>query len=106
MSLANYKTQTAAGVLSIRCQALHVALYLVLGLSLPMYAQRPVDTATITFQHVFKGSSPEFVEIKVSEDGMATFDIRQLSQDAQPARFEVGSAVRSKIFQLAQEARN
>jgi hypothetical protein len=93
MSLRNTKS---AAVLWILC----------LVLCAPIFAQQAVDTATITFQHVFKGSSPEFVEIKVSEDGAATFDIRQLSQDPQPAKFEVGQAVRSKIFQLAQEARN
>jgi len=64
------------------------------------------DSATITFQRVFKGSSPEFILIKVSEDGTAAFDIRQLSEDSSLQPFEVGSPVRAKILQLAQELHN
>jgi len=62
--------------------------------------------ATITYRRVFKGSSPEFIEIKLNEDGMATSDIRQLSEDAEPQAFEVGPAVRAKIFALAGELHN
>src|SRR5579864_7528612 len=43
---------------------------------------RAADSATITFQRVFKGSNPEFIRITVSEDGTATYDIRQLSEDS------------------------
>src|SRR5262245_12809604 len=64
------------------------------------------DSATITFQRVFKGSSPEFIQIKVSEDGPAAFDIRQLDEDSRLEAFEVGPAVRAKIVQLAQELNN
>lgn len=69
-------------------------------------AARAADGATITFLRVFKGSNPEFTEIKVGEDGSASFDIRQESEDSSPRAFEVGPAVRSKIFQLAMELHN
>ena len=62
--------------------------------------------ATITYRRVFKSSSPEFIEIKVTEPGGATFDIRQLEEDADPAAFEVGPAVRQKIFELAADLNN
>jgi hypothetical protein len=61
------------------------------------------DGATITYRRVFKGSNPEFVEIKTGEDGSASYDIRQLSEDPDPQPFQLGNAVRAKIFELAGE---
>lgn len=62
--------------------------------------------ATLTYRRVFKGSMPEFIEIKITEPGAATFDIRQIEEDADPEAFEVGPAVRQKIFELAGELNN
>ena len=67
---------------------------------------RAADGATITYRRVFKGSNPEFIEIKVNENGSATGDIRQLSEDPDPQPFQVGDTVRSKIFELAVELHN
>jgi hypothetical protein len=67
---------------------------------------RAADGATITYQRVFKGSNPEFIEIKIGEDGSASYDIRQLSEDRDPQPFPVGDAVRAKIFELAGELHN
>jgi hypothetical protein len=61
------------------------------------------DGATITYRRVFKNSSPEFIEVKISDQGKATFDIRQLDEDADPEPFEVGPAVQKRIFDLAVE---
>jgi hypothetical protein len=78
-----------------------------LSLALPARLAVPAaDTAKITYRRIFKGSIPEFIEINVSDDGAATFDIRQLSEDADPQPFEVGSAVRAKIFELAGQLHN
>jgi hypothetical protein len=57
--------------------------------------------ATITFRKVFKTSYPEFVEIKVRENGSGTYDIRQLDDDASPQPFEIGAPLAQKIFDLA-----
>lgn len=59
------------------------------------------DTPTVTFRKVFKQSFPEFVEIKVSENGQATYDIRQLDEEASPQPFAVSRPLVEKIFQLA-----
>lgn len=59
------------------------------------------DEAWVVYRKVFKGSTPEFAEIKISRGGDCTFDIRQLSEDADPRQFAVGDAIRSKIFSLA-----
>lgn len=68
----------------------------------PIPRPAPVPgAATITYQRVFKGSIPEFIEIKITDPGTATFEIRQLDDDPGSEAFEVGSAVRAKIFELA-----
>ncbi len=59
--------------------------------------------ATITYRRVFKSSTPEFIEIKISEQAKCTFDIRQLDEDADPQPFEVGPEVQKKIFELASD---
>jgi hypothetical protein len=64
------------------------------------------DGATITYRRVFQGSSPELIEIKLNEDGTASFDIRQLAEDADPQVLSVGPVVRGKIFQLADRLNN
>jgi len=67
---------------------------------------RAADGATITYRRVFKGSNPEFIEIKIGENDSASYDIRQLSDDPDAQPFEVGGAVRAKIFELAGELHN
>jgi len=62
--------------------------------------------ATITYRRVFKGSTPEFIEIKITDQGKATFEIRQLDDDHDPEPFEVGSAVQSKVFELAEDLKH
>ena len=79
--------------------------WLCLLLLVPL-ALAAADGATLTYRRVFKGSVPEFIEVKVSEDGDASFDIRQLSEDAAPQKFLVGAAVRAKLFALAGELNN
>ena len=58
---------------------------------------------TITYRRVFKGSNPEFIEIKIAEDGTASYDVRQLSENPDPQPFAVGEAVRTRVFELAGE---
>ena len=62
--------------------------------------------ATITFRKIFKSSYPEFVEIKVTESGAGTYDIRQLSDDPSPQPMEVDPSVVQKIFALAGKLHN
>jgi hypothetical protein len=79
-------------------------LYLLAGAWLLVPAARAnPEGATITYRRVFKGSSPEFIEVKVSDQKKSTFDIRQLDEAADPAAFEVSPAVQKKIFDLAGE---
>ncbi|MGH9718017.1 MAG: hypothetical protein ACRD4R_15000 [Candidatus Acidiferrales bacterium] len=61
----------------------------------------PATGATITFKKVFKSSYPEFVEIKVAEDGACTADIRQLSDDPSPQPFRLNQSVVRRMFDLA-----
>lgn len=59
------------------------------------------DESWVVYRKVFKGSTPEFAEIRISRDGNCTFDIRQLSEDADPRQFAVSDPIRAKIFSLA-----
>ena len=59
--------------------------------------------AALTFRKVFKSSYPEFIEIKVSETGTGTFEIRQLDEEASPQTFQVSRALTQKLFGLAQQ---
>jgi hypothetical protein len=83
---------------------------LVFSLGLPVassaVASPAPGDATITFRKVFKTSYPEFVEIKVSESGRGTYDIRQLDEEASPQAFEVGAPLARRIFDLAAKLHN
>src|SRR5215467_14747067 len=64
-------------------------------------------SARLTFRRVFKGSSPEFIEISVREDSdVAGYEIRQLDEDAGAAPFQVGPALRTKMFDLSTELKH
>jgi hypothetical protein len=57
-----------------------------------------------TYRRVFKSSVPEFIEIRIQENSSAaTYEIRQLDEDPGATPFEIGSPLRSKIFQLVSE---
>jgi hypothetical protein len=75
----------------------------VAGLSLcPALRAAASSGPALTYRRVFKSSVPEFIEIKVLEDAdAATFEIRQLDEDAGTSPFEVGAPLRAKIFELA-----
>src|SRR3984957_8006382 len=65
-------------------------------------AVAPAESAKLTFRRVFKSSSPEFIEIVVFEDGHpATYDIRQLDEDASALPFEISAGLRAHMFELA-----
>jgi len=62
--------------------------------------------ATVTYRRVFKGSTPEFIEVKINDQGKSTYDIRQLDEEADPQPLEVGPAVQKRIFDLAAGLKN
>jgi hypothetical protein len=66
----------------------------------------PAGGAEITYRKIFKTSYPEFVEIKISENGSGTYDIRQLDEDANPQPFEIGAPLAERIFSLAAKLHN
>lgn len=82
------------------------AILLVAVMPIGPLVLRAANGATITYRRIFKGSNPEFIEIKIGEDGSATYDIRQLTEDPDPQPFQVSDTVRAKIFALAGELHN
>ena len=63
----------------------------------------PSAGPTLIYRKVFKSSSPEFVEIKVSQNGAASVDIRQIEDEPGPQSFEVGRPLVEKLFTLADQ---
>jgi hypothetical protein len=61
----------------------------------------PADEATITYLKVFKSSYPEYTEIKISQSGAATYDIRQLSDASTPQAAQISASLTARIFDLA-----
>jgi len=60
--------------------------------------------AKLTFRRVFKGSSPEFIELSIQQNSdEATYEIRQLDEDPGATAFQVSGVLRAKMFQLAAE---
>ena len=80
--------------------------YFSLSLSRCLACTPSPSGATITFRKIFKSSYPEFVEIKVTESGAGTYDIRQLSDDPSPQPMELDPSVVQKIFGLAGKLRD
>jgi hypothetical protein len=72
----------------------------------PCVAGASSDNPAITYRKIFKSSYPEFVEIKLYENGRGTFDIRQLDEAANPQPFEIDAALAGKIFALAAKLHN
>lgn len=62
--------------------------------------------ATLTFRKVFKSSTPEFTEIRIRESGPCSFDLRTLDDPPDPQPFDVGPALREKMFALAAQLQN
>src|SRR2546430_4339122 len=61
----------------------------------------------MTFRRVFKGSSPEFIEISVHESSaVGSYEIRQLDEAPGATPFQVGAPLRSKMFALAGELKH
>lgn len=97
-------------MIRMRPNLAHQALLALLGAALlaPAAAvaaplQDPSAGATLVYRKVFKNSSPEFVELHLSESGRATADIRTLDDDPAPMEFEVSQALTQQMFALAGE---
>ena len=59
-------------------------------------------SAKLTFRRLFKGSTPELIEIIVKADSdNATYEIRQLDEDPGALPFQVSATLRAKMFELA-----
>jgi hypothetical protein len=81
-------------------------LLLLLLIAASAFAGSPSDSPTIIYRKVFKSSYPEYVQIKVSQNGAATYDIRQLDEESEPVAFQVNAPLAQRIFDLASKLHN
>jgi hypothetical protein len=66
-----------------------------------LIAASPSSGVVFTYRRIFKSSTPEFIEIKINQDSdTGSYEIRQLDDDPGAIPFEIGQALRSKIFEL------
>jgi hypothetical protein len=64
----------------------------------------PASTPKLIFRRIFKSSSPEYIEIVVPEDShAATYDIRQLDEDAEATPFEITAGLKARMFEMASQ---
>jgi hypothetical protein len=77
------------------------ALLFTLFLAALSQEARAAGEATLVFRKVFRSSTPEFTEIRISEAGACSYELRSLSDEPDPHSFDVGPALRSKVFALA-----
>ncbi len=76
-------------------------------LGLPATATAAAPSSKVTFRRIFRGSSPEFIEIVIRDDSKsATYEVRQLDDDPGSQPFNVSDGLRAKIFDLAHSLRN
>jgi len=81
-------------------------LLLLLLVAASAFAGSPSDNPTIIYRKVFKSSYPEYVQIKVSQNGAATYDIRQLDEESEPVAFQINAPLAQRIFDLASKLHN
>jgi hypothetical protein len=81
-------------------------LFLLLLSVASAFAAGPADAPTIIYRKVFKSSYPEYVQIKVSQNGAATYDIRQLDEESEPVAFQINAPLAQRIFDLASKLHN
>jgi hypothetical protein len=64
------------------------------------------SNATVTYRKIFKSSYPEYVEIKITDAGAGTFDIRQLNEESNPRAMHLDASLVQAIFDLAAKLHN
>jgi hypothetical protein len=82
------------------------SLLFVLFFAASVFAGAPADGPTIIYRKIFKSSYPEYVQIKVSQNGAATYDIRQIDEESDPVAFEINPPLVQRIFDLASKLHN
>jgi hypothetical protein len=82
--------------------------FVIASLLLCLLASVPAAAApsggVFTYRRIFKSSIPEFIEIKIPQNsGAATYEIRQLDEEAGASPFAVSASLRAKIMELVGE---
>jgi hypothetical protein len=86
-------------------RALPVSLLLCF-LAAILSAAAPSGPGVFTYRRIFKSSTPEFIEIKINENSdVGSYEIRQLDEDPGATSFEIGHALRARIFELIAQLR-
>jgi hypothetical protein len=55
----------------------------------------------LTYRRVFKGSTPEYLSIRVDKNGVGEYEGRKLSDPTEPRPFKLSPAITRQLFELA-----
>lgn len=72
------------------------------GLTLPLKGE-DASTARLTFVKVFKGSQPEYIRIRVEENGQATCQGGRAEEPDEPESLQLSPELTAQLFSLAAE---
>ncbi len=103
MNSARFRCAAFQRITSISAGTL---LLVLLSAAPALTASTPADGPTIIYRKIFKSSYPEYVQIKVAQNGAATYDIRQLDEESEPVAFQINATLAQRIFDLASKLHN
>jgi hypothetical protein len=63
-------------------------------------AQVPSHDPSISYTKVLKGSSPEFLSLRIGSDGQGTYDSHKLADPSSPRPMQISAATTAQIFSL------
>jgi hypothetical protein len=67
----------------------------------PIFPQAAARPAKLTYSRLFKGSTPEYLQLTVDSKGSGTFEGHKLGEAQSPRPFQLSAATTQRIFALA-----
>jgi sulfur transfer protein SufE len=74
--------------------------------SAPIFPQAAAPPAKLTYSRLFKGSTPEYLQLTVDSKGSGTFEGHKLDEAQSSRPFQLSTATTQRIFALARQLDN
>jgi hypothetical protein len=71
-----------------------------------IFPQAAAPPAKLTYSRLFKGSTPEYLQLTVDSKGSGTFEGHKLGETQSPRPFQLSAATTQRIFALARQLDN
>jgi hypothetical protein len=76
------------------------------GCPAPIFLSAAAPPAKLTYSRVFKGSSPEYLQLTVDSNGSGTYEGHKLDEAQSPRLFQLSAVTTQRIFALAGQLHN